>query len=200
MNTSEGVKRWRHKTKQRIIDSMGGKCQCCGYNKCNNALELHHIDPHEKELSFGAIRGSPKSWEKIIIELRKCILLCSNCHRELHDNIINIPDNYQTFDESYADYKLMEKMEKMNKCAVCGKMKSYRYKTCSRLCSSKLSNTIEWDDDVLKDMIESNKTYDDIADHFKCSTGSVSKRLSKLGIIKKSRYYFIPKSDLKNYY
>ena len=42
---SKDISNWRKRTKQKIIDAMGGCCQICGYNKCNAALELHHIDP-----------------------------------------------------------------------------------------------------------------------------------------------------------
>ena len=82
--SSEKVKKWRHETKKRIIESMGGKCQICGYNKCDSALDLHHINPEEKEISLASIRANPKSWSLIVAELRKCVLICANCHREEH--------------------------------------------------------------------------------------------------------------------
>ena len=48
-NKSEAVKIWRKNTKQKMIKAMGNHCQICNYNKCPEALELHHIDPSEKE-------------------------------------------------------------------------------------------------------------------------------------------------------
>lgn len=102
----EGVKRWRKRSKQRIIDSMGGKCQICSYHKSTRALVLHHFDPSKKELSFGAIRANPRSWDKIVVELRKCVLLCSNCHLELHDNECELPAVYSSFNEDFAKYKI----------------------------------------------------------------------------------------------
>ena len=84
---SEHVKKWRRVTKNRMVESMGGKCQCCGYNKCSDALEFHHIDSNGKEMALGASRASPKAWIKIVEELRKCILVCSNCHKEIHYNL-----------------------------------------------------------------------------------------------------------------
>ena len=103
--SSEGVKNWRRNSKIRMVESMGGCCQICGYNKSLNALEFHHIDPKEKEMGLGGIRGNIVKWEKIASELRKCILLCSNCHREVHDEVTSIPDNYSKFDEQYLNYK-----------------------------------------------------------------------------------------------
>ena len=68
--------------KQRAIDMLGGACSICGYNKCNDALDFHHIDPAIKvhEIKY----FSMMSWEKIENEVKKCVLLCANCHREKH--------------------------------------------------------------------------------------------------------------------
>lgn len=96
---SEKVIRWRANTKRKVISSMGGCCQICKYNKCDSALDLHHIDPSAKELSFNRIRANPVSSDKIKNELKKCILLCCRCHREVHAGIVSLPETYQTFDE-----------------------------------------------------------------------------------------------------
>ena len=74
-------KRWKDR-KTYCISIMGGKCQKCGYNKCEAALEFHHIDPTNKEMNFSKMRLV--SHQRMIEELKKCILLCSNCHRETH--------------------------------------------------------------------------------------------------------------------
>lgn len=82
--TTEAVQRRRLKVKQLSIDYKGGKCCMCGYNKCNSALEFHHLDPNEKDFGISA-KGVTRSFEKIKVELDKCILVCANCHRELHE-------------------------------------------------------------------------------------------------------------------
>lgn len=71
------------KFKQKWVDYKGGKCSVCGYDKCIGALEFHHTNPEEKD--FG-ISKSAKGLcnEKIKKELDKCLLLCANCHREIH--------------------------------------------------------------------------------------------------------------------
>ena len=71
--------------KKKAIEYKGGKCELCGYNKYYGALEFHHIDPNKKEFEGDAFRKY--AWEKVIIELDKCALLCSNCHREVHAGI-----------------------------------------------------------------------------------------------------------------
>ena len=60
----------------------GGKCSICGYDKCLNALEFHHTDPTKKEFHLGERRGL--NIEALRIELDKCIIVCSNCHAEIH--------------------------------------------------------------------------------------------------------------------
>lgn len=64
------------------IDYKGGKCQKCGYNRCVDALDFHHVEAEHKDPTFPSIRY----WglEKAKSELDKCVLLCSNCHRETH--------------------------------------------------------------------------------------------------------------------
>ena len=76
------VAKRRRALKQRAVDYMGGKCQCCGYNKHVGVLDFHHLDPTTKEFSISG-RGMTRSWEKIQAELNKCVLVCANCHREI---------------------------------------------------------------------------------------------------------------------
>ena len=83
------AKKKRRDTKIKAINYKGGVCQECGYHKCNSALEFHHIDPKEKDFGIGA-KGCPNDWETIKIELDKCIMVCANCHREIHDGLIKI--------------------------------------------------------------------------------------------------------------
>jgi hypothetical protein len=69
--------------KMKAIEYKGGKCQICGYNKCHGALEFHHRDPSEKDFTIAKICA--RKWEFLKQELDKCDLLCSNCHREVHE-------------------------------------------------------------------------------------------------------------------
>ena len=67
--------------KVRAVEYLGGKCSCCGYNKYIGALEFHHKNPSEKDFEVTSIK---RKWEIVLKELEKCVLLCSNCHREEH--------------------------------------------------------------------------------------------------------------------
>jgi len=67
---------------------MGGSCQACGYNRCIGALHFHHIDPNEKDFSIG--QKNYLGWEKVRKELKKCVMLCANCHAEVHAGILDL--------------------------------------------------------------------------------------------------------------
>lgn len=171
------VKAWRHRTKLRMVESMGGSCAVCGYNKCVEALELHHIDPLEKEFGFGKIMSNPIAWYRIVEEIRKCVLLCSNHHREIHSGIISLPGKHATFNEDFLQYKNYSDLN--GKCFICGKETSSSNITCSKECAAKRSRTVEWDKIDLKAMLESNMTLSQIADKFNISPSAVSKRIRK---------------------
>lgn len=79
----KAVVEWRRRTKLRIVEELGGCCVGCGYNKHPAALQCHHINPEEKEFNIGA-DGIPRAWERLKQELKKCVLLCANCHRKEH--------------------------------------------------------------------------------------------------------------------
>ena len=68
----------------------GGVCQCCKYNKYIGALEFHHINPDEKDFGI-SVKGYTRSWENNKKELDKCVLVCSNCHREMHAGLTFMP-------------------------------------------------------------------------------------------------------------
>jgi hypothetical protein len=82
------VKNFRQKLKEKAIEYKGGCCEKCGYDRCDSALEFHHLDPKEKDFGIGSY--SVLSWEKVKIELDKCIMVCANCHREIHYNENNL--------------------------------------------------------------------------------------------------------------
>ena len=83
---SISVTNHRRKIKALLVKDFGGKCVICGYNKCQQALQFHHTDPKNKDFNISS-KGT-KSYKKVLEEARKCILICSNCHFEIHNNII----------------------------------------------------------------------------------------------------------------
>ena len=82
----DAVRKRRKRVRQMAIDYKGGHCEECGYSRCIDALEFHHRDSSGKDFSISE-KGYTRSWKKVKEELDKCILLCANCHREIHAHI-----------------------------------------------------------------------------------------------------------------
>lgn len=80
-SNKKAVVSYRQRMKQRAIEYKGGKCVVCGYNRCIRSLQFHHLDPSEKDFNLAAVT---RKWERVKPELDKCILVCANCHGEIH--------------------------------------------------------------------------------------------------------------------
>lgn len=94
---------YRRKLKKKCIEYKGGKCIRCGYCKCDSALAFHHINPEDKSFAI-ASGGYVKKWETLKQELDKCILVCQNCHNEIHEEIDKnlIPLQVISYDDQKA--------------------------------------------------------------------------------------------------
>jgi hypothetical protein len=77
------VKRRRRHIKEMAVMYKGGACETCGYDRDVTALDFHHIEEDTKDFGIGS-KGYTRSWEKVKEELDKCIMVCANCHREIH--------------------------------------------------------------------------------------------------------------------
>jgi len=82
----QAVRKRRKKIRQMSIEYKGGHCENCGYNRCPEALEFHHLNHSEKDFGISD-KGYTRSWERTKSELDKCLLLCANCHREVHSEL-----------------------------------------------------------------------------------------------------------------
>lgn len=76
------------KRKLASIKILGSKCSICGYSKNISALVFHHKDPSSKDFGLSA-RERDVKWSKYVEEIKKCILVCHNCHSELHNPHLN---------------------------------------------------------------------------------------------------------------
>lgn len=67
---------------QRYKEFVG--CQRCKEHKFKKyyLLDFHHKDPNEKEIEVSKLLARGRGILKK--EIRKCIVLCANCHREVH--------------------------------------------------------------------------------------------------------------------
>lgn len=133
----------RKKRKEDIVYVMGGKCALCGYDKCLRALECHHIDPEEKDKDFGNLC---LNWEAISNELKKCVLLCANCHREVHDSIetyLDLKSSYDTTKAKEVEERIIDlKVHKVFYCKNCGKEISRSHIRCPK-CNAEVNRKVE---------------------------------------------------------
>ena len=150
--------------KLRAIAYKGGKCEKCGYDKCNAALEFHHLDPTGKDFSISKVKGT--AWtEGIKGELDKCVMLCANCHREAHwkeKEFINLSPKQPAKIHSCPDCSTTLFDGKASHCVP---------------CSLKKKEKIEWPTtDKLLLMIE-NSNYSAVARTLGVSDNAVRKRI-----------------------
>jgi len=86
---SEWVIRNRRKKKEKLVAMFGGKCVVCGYKKYAGALDFHHTDPKTKSFAL-SVKGLSYSWDSLMEEAKKCVLVCKNCHTEIEAKITNL--------------------------------------------------------------------------------------------------------------
>jgi len=82
------VKKFRKNKKQKLVELAGGKCIVCGYSKCIRNLTFHHVDPSKKCFAISTA-GQGKSMDKLLEEVKKCIIVCCRCHGEIEDGLID---------------------------------------------------------------------------------------------------------------
>ena len=122
---SENVCNFVKNRKTNLISLFHNKCCICGFDKFQEALEFHHVNPEEKELSLSS--NVMVSLDRQIEEAQKCILVCSNCHKGIHAGYYKVPENWKNlFDKNQAEYLLKQNEEikkgKKHYCQHCGKL------------------------------------------------------------------------------
>lgn len=85
----EAVTRRLQKVKRILVEEAGGCCAVCGYKRCIVNLHFHHVDRARK--SFGISVANGKSIAAYREELKKCVLVCANCHGEIETGMIQSP-------------------------------------------------------------------------------------------------------------
>ena len=126
--------------KLKLIEYKGGKCEICGYDKNISALEFHHI----KDKNFGICEKKISTiTDEIIKEVDKCILVCANCHRELHNASLT-KENVIKLEQEIIKYKNEQQKKEIEKsyCQICGKQITKGHTLCSK-CFGKTNRVIE---------------------------------------------------------
>lgn len=179
--SSQNTSNYRRRRKENLIEVCGGECRLCGYKKTASALEFHHIDPSQKDFGI-ASNGNCHDLEKDLNEVKKCILVCANCHREIHDGLYEQDFLYerQFFDEDFADFLRMDKIEKTTAkeyfCEICQKpITRYSNSGLCQDCFSKSRRTVERPSrQELKDLIRT-MPFTKIGEKFGVSDNAIRK-------------------------
>lgn len=173
--------------KTMLVNYAGGKCQCCGYNKLVGALEFHHIDESSKD--FAMSDAQHIAIELIREELDKCVLVCSNCHREIHKSVticpkINTEERLSMeylFDKKQSPAK-QKKILARKQCLTpsCNGVAFDKHGSCRKCAGRRIHKEVgNWPTyDVLLDMVFKMPTTR-IAEIVGVSDVAVAKRLKK---------------------
>lgn len=77
--------------KIKVIKTKYG-CALCDEIECC-CLDFHHYNGAEKDFNISKVVSNGTCWDKIIKEVNKCVLLCSNCHRKVHYGLLEVNEN-----------------------------------------------------------------------------------------------------------
>lgn len=93
----------RQRRKATAVAHMGGACHGCGRRGPSAIFEFHHLDPATKDFGISE-DGNTRSWPRIVAELAKCVMLCANCHREVHAGVRDLDDGHLGLAEDALPY------------------------------------------------------------------------------------------------
>jgi hypothetical protein len=84
--------RMRKRKNKLLLDkyknNIGCYCRSCGIYDHPLCMDFHHLDRTEKRGTVSEIASHGYKWEVVQNEIDKCILLCSSCHRKVHEQLI----------------------------------------------------------------------------------------------------------------
>ena len=196
---SDPVQLVRKDRKKQVVNRLGGGCMVCGYSKCISNLTFHHTRDKKFDLSE---RRFQFSWDRILPEILKCVLLCHNCHGEHHQGLIS-PDQlselnlrvstllsgFSLLRLSVVDLRLRKAAGDLKEngplyvspkvsqhpCSYCGKPILATRKYCNQKCAHAASEHASWPSN-LRELVASSSAQA-VARTLGVSGRAVAKRL-----------------------
>ncbi len=171
--------------KKQAVEYKGGKCQRCGYDKCLASLDFHHIDPETKDPNWRKIRSRAFSFIKE--ELDKCLLVCRNCHGEIHDEIFKEKKRQL---ESIREVGRQKKEKESKRFCECGKIIKNKSKEICHNCYLLHKKKIDWPNKEELEKLVWEMPTTMIAKKLQVSDVAVCKMAKKYAIDKPPRGYW----------
>jgi hypothetical protein len=172
----------RRNQKKVLVDLFGNKCSLCGYESQQCVYDFHHL--RKKEFSISKKLGT-YSWEKILEESKKCIMVCANCHRELHAKI-KVAGDVSLGPIKETDYLKPKRLIDCE-CKYCHgvfqKMENSLQNTCSLSCRAAYLGKVDWKKIDLRKEIRMHGITS-VARKLGISYNAVRKRMKKENICK----------------
>ena len=178
-SNSENVVNFIKRRKADLRSIFHSKCCLCGFSEVQEALDFHHVNPKEKSFGISGSANQTKALEPQLEELKKCILVCANCHRGIHQGIYTIPQNWKDFYDEEVAQQLRIKLEKVKThqiiyCKRCGKEISKGAQYCPS-CWNILSRVCERPSrEILKQLIRTTP-FTHIAQHYGVTDNAIRK-------------------------
>jgi hypothetical protein len=168
---------WRERTRKKLMAAFGGKCNKCGYDFCSEAMDFHHLDPSKKDFAISKALECPKKWDIIVDEVKKCILLCCRCHRELHCKLWSL-DQIKIVTVTDLEHRVLKKDTVTGQCPVCNK-DVYGRICCSLTCAGRKARKVEWPSNQELKLLLKTNSKSQIARDLGVSETAVRKRIAK---------------------
>jgi len=172
--------------RERVYSIVGYSCWHCGYDKGYDAipvLEFHHVDPTIKKFCLSSRELVGNKWERVINEIKKCVLLCCRCHREIEHCIIE-EDAIETI---YRE-KWVEILEDAEKCKLMyGKYKRLNEKDPKLINTNPKPRPRKFDPSPLEleqTLQNNNWNYCAVGRHYNVSNNAIKKRCKMYNINK----------------
>lgn len=141
---AENVLKSKKRKKEFAVLQFGGECQVCGYSRCIGALEFHHLEVGTKSAHPTHIIQN-WSWERAVVELEKCVLLCANCHREVHYKQLDLTRDRVLREYSIKSCKMCDTQfsTKLEHTSFCSMLCYARYqRKCTRPSKEELTHLL----------------------------------------------------------
>ena len=186
---SQNVINFIKRRKSNLIKVFHSRCCICGFDEFQEALDFHHVNPETKSFGITDSNAVTKALEKQLTEMKKCVLVCANCHRGIHAGKIFVPDNYEQFyDDDIARELLLELNEikhgQLHYCRNCGKQitrKATYCPECARLAQRRVERPSR---EELKNLIRSIP-FTQIAGLYHVSDNTIRKWCDAYGLPRK---------------